>query len=692
MGEIEDEFRPAFLDDAKAMLGRMSSAMMALEVAPDDRGAVAAIFREVHTMKGTAGMVGLMGVSHLAHSLEDLLSSIRSGESRATPELIDSLLKMLDRLSNLVERAVRGEPDPRDAGLPEAHPQVDAVAARTGADPEVVDAIASERQAVVTSGAAAHNPLPDRRRQDAATLEVPVTRIDELNRLVGEVSAAQLRVGSVLAAEMSVDPDTVNEFRDLTHIVNRLQEVTERTRMVPVVTLAPMLHRTMRDSARNAGKNVRWEMAGENIEIDRGVLEKLVAPFQHLVRNAVGHGIESPAERAAAGKPAQATVSLRVTQLGSKVVIAIADDGAGIDVDGLRAAATLRGVDVADLSDDEALHVIFRSGVSTAKTLTEESGRGVGLDVVSAAAAAVHGQFEIDNRPGFGCEFRIIVPITLTVVACLIVSVGGQPFALPMDRIAQLLDPQAVQAVSGKSFALLDGEAVPVCDVATLIGRSASPPEGPWLLIGKSPHSRAMQVESVLRKRDVVVRGLQGQLRDSRVISGASVEPNGSVLLVLDVQALIDRAELDLEPAAVTGATPARTVRPPSIMVVEDSVMVRELQRSMLVRAGYTVSTATDGAEALALLNTTSADLMVIDIEMPNLDGFELLREVRAGERTANIPVLIVSSRESEEDRQRGLDAGADGYIVKSAFDESALIGAVSRLLGKPVVDGVAAA
>jgi two-component system, chemotaxis family, sensor kinase CheA len=661
------------------MLERMSSATMALEIAPDDKDAVAAIFREAHTMKGTAGMVGLMGMSHLAHSLEDLLSSLRSGESRATPELTDGLLHMLDRLAHLVERAAAGESDPRDPDL------VDRRAVEP--EPELVAAIAGFRLHPEPHAATAPQLAPpvvavNRRRSDGATLEVPVTRIDELNRLVGEASAAQLRVGSVLGVEMSVDPDSVNEYRDLTNVINRLQEVTERTRMVPVGTLAPLLHRTVRDTARTAGKNVRWEIQGEDIEVDRGVLEQLVAPLQHLVRNAVGHGVEIPAARAASGKPAQAVVSLRVSQVGSRVVIAIADDGAGLDVGALRAAALLRGVDVAGLSDDDALHLIFRSGVSTAKRLTEVSGRGVGLDVVSTAVVAVRGQFEIDNRPGSGCEFRIIVPITLTVVACLIVSAGGQSFALPMDRIIRLLEPQPIQVVSGNNFAVIDGAAVPVSDLATLIGRPSSAAEGPWVLVDALPRPRVMQVDAVLQKRDVVVRGLQGHLRDLSVISGASVQPNGSVLLVLDVPSLLERATMNLEPVAPSKGESKTPARARSILVVDDSLMVRELQRSMLERAGYSVTTASDGVEALAMLNETPADLLITDIEMPNMDGFQLLREVRGHSRLANIPVLIVTSRTSLDDQKRGLEAGADAYIVKAAFDEAGLLGAVSRLLG----------
>jgi two-component system chemotaxis sensor kinase CheA len=522
----------------------------------------------------------------------------------------------------------------------------------------------------------------DRKHLDAATLEVPVARIDELNRLVGEASAAQLRVGHVFGSELRLDPDAVTEYRELTKVINQLQEVTERTRMVPVGTLEPILHRTVRDAARSAGKDVRWEVVGEDIEVDRGVLEELVSPLLHLVRNSVGHGVELPEVRLAAGKPAQAVVRLHATQVGSKVVIAISDDGGGINVPAVRAAAAKGGTDVTSLDEQQSLQLIFRSGISTAKVLTEDSGRGVGLDVVATAVKAVHGEVEVVNHPGQGAEFRIVVPITLTVVACLIVSIAGQSFALPLHRIIRMLEAQHVQVVSGRRLAVVDGQAVPVSNLATLLGLPATE-GGPWVLLGTAANAHAFQVETVLQKRDVVVRGLTGRLRDLKAVSGASIEPNGSILLVLDVSTLIERSAVIAE--TVEGAAENQTgpVRQLSVMVVDDALMVRELQRSILERGGYSVRTATDGAEALAMLAEAPADLVVTDLEMPNVDGFKLTSSIRAHPRLANIPVLIVSSRASEEDHQRGLDAGADGYIVKTSFDEAGLLSAVSRLLGR---------
>ena len=691
-----------FVEEAKGQLERIASGLLALESTPGDRDAIDGILREAHTMKGAAGMVGMMRVSRLAHRLEDLLVELRAGTRLSTPELTDSMLLVVDGLSRLIANPSSADQDASDEAAmerllpPPATPaQVQApvqvqtppiaevpIVATEAPEPEPVAQASSARVPLSSTSPPPTIPGPAQKRVEAATLEVPVARIDELSRLVGEASAAQLRVGHVLGSELHMDPDAVTEYRELTKVINQLQEVTERTRMVPIGTLAPMLHRTVRDAARAAGKNVRWEVIGEDIEVDRGVLEELVSPLLHLVRNSVGHGIESPEQRTAAGKPAQAVIRLHSSQLGSKVVIAISDDGGGIDVAAVRAAAAKGGVDVSRLTESESLHLIFRSGISTAKVLTENSGRGVGLDVVATAVAAVHGEVQLVNHPGLGAEFRIVVPITLTVVACLIVSIAGQSFALPLHRIVRMLEAQNVQLVSGRLLAIVDGQAVPVSDLATLLGLPAAE-GGPWVLLGTADDPHAFQVETVLQKRDVVVRGLTGRLRELKTVSGASIEPNGSILLVLDVPTLIERSTVTLPAASRLTGKPSIPERQLSVMVVDDALIVRELQRSILERGGYSVRAASDGVEALAMLAEQPADLVVTDVEMPNLDGLTLIRTIRAHPRLANIPVLIVSSHASEDDHQLGLDAGADGYIVKTSFDEAGLLNAVSQLLGR---------
>jgi two-component system chemotaxis sensor kinase CheA len=732
MGELEDEFRPLFVEEAKGHLERIASGLLALESAPDDQAAIDGIFREAHTMKGAAGMVGMMRVSRLAHRLEDLLVELRAGTRRSSPELTDAMLLVLDGMGRLIASPSSGDQDASDEAALErllpSSPAPHPTAASAGVPAPVVTPPAAAlippaAPATIPTAAPVVAPLPappkpaappspppqaapmsvaptqpspparatpvsetqaahlDRKQPDAATLEVPVARIDELNRLVGEASAAQLRVGHVFGSELHLDPDAVTEYRELTKVINQLQEVTERTRMVPVGTLEPILHRTVRDVARSAGKDVRWEVSGQDVEVDRGVLEELVSPLLHLVRNSVGHGVELPEDRLAAGKTKQAVVGLHAAQVGSKVVISISDDGGGINVAAVRASAAKAGIDVTALNEEESLHLIFRSGISTAKVLTEDSGRGVGLDVVATAVAAIHGTVQVVNHPGLGAEFRIVVPITLTVVPCLIVSISGQSFALPLQGIVRMLEAQHVQVVSGRQLAVVDGRAIPVSDLAALLGLPSAE-KGPWVLLGTADSSHAFQVETVMQKRDVVVRGLTGHLRDLKSVSGASIEPNGTILLVLDVPNLLARAaSVNIASEATDKlAAPAPQL---SVMVVDDALMVRELQRSILERGGYTVRTASDGAEALAMLAELPADLVVTDVEMPNLDGLDLTRSIRRHPRLANIPVLIVSTHGSDEDHQRGLDAGADAYIVKTSFDEVGLLSAVSRLLGR---------
>jgi two-component system, chemotaxis family, sensor kinase CheA len=670
----------------------MTSGLLALEAEPGNASPIDGVFREAHTLKGGAGLVGLPQVSHLAHRLEDLLEELRVGTRQATPKLTDSLLKAVDGLARLIAGSGSGEEDPAVVGAIEgALAGIDGPAEPATAVAEPVAAGAAPVKTLPKSGAqpppveaAVHAPS-----LDAGSLQVPIERMDKLIRLVGEAAAAHLSIGHMLGVELSRDPDTVGEYRDLTRILNQLQDVTMRTRMVPVGALSPSLRRAVREAARTLGKEVKWEVRGEDSEIDRGVLDKLVDPLLHLVRNAVVHGVETPAERVAAGKPAQAVIRLHAGQLGSEMVIAISDDGAGIDVAEVRAAAERRGIDVSGLDEAASLYLIFRAGVSTAEVLTELSGRGVGLDVVADALAHVRGRVEVSTELGRGSEFRIIVPITLTIVPCLIVVASGQSFAVPMAAVTRVLKPQLeTLPAGGRSHTLVDGRGMPVTDLGWLLGLPDGS-AGPSVVLGTTGATHAFQVESLVGQRDVVVRGLGGLIPRMECVAGASVEPDGSILFVLDVPALLQLARA-VQPAAamppqtaVIGSRPAVAARRASLLVVDDALTVRELQRAILERAGYEVRTANDGLEALALLAKRRANLVLTDVEMPNLDGFGLTARIRGEPGLANIPVLMITSRNSDEDRRRGLEAGADGYIVKSEFDEGRLLSTVSALLGR---------
>jgi two-component system chemotaxis sensor kinase CheA len=672
------EFRGLFAEEAQGRLDSLASSLLGLEGTAGSVEMVTALLREAHTLKGGSAMVGLPRVTRLAHLLEDLLDPYRDGAG-ISADLVDDALTAVDGLRAVIDAAGREQDHEVEAAALEE--RLLRAAARTPAGGQ---APAATRAEVPPPPAA---PTP---RSEASTIAVPVARLDELVRLVTESSSALLRTGHLLAEATGKQPSTLTEFRDLARTLGQLQELTMRTRMVPVSTITHPLHRAVRDLARSLGREVVWEVSGDDTEIDRHVLDRLADPLLHLVRNAVDHGVEGPDERAAAGKPRHGTVRLHAMRLGSEVILVIGDDGRGIDVDAVRAAT-----DAGDEDDDESvLGGIFRSGVSTAREVTDVSGRGVGLDVVRAQLEAIRGRVEVHNDPGRGCEFRLSVPITLAVVPCLVVRCGSRRYAVPAQAVLTAVsagDPATLHA-GGRPMVMAGGRAVPVTDLEAILGSGEGGGEGPALVLSVLTRSHAVRVDALEGQRDVVLKSLGGLLPRLDVVAGATIEADGSVLVVLEPGALIDRARRMHRPPASAAATAATTTArqgappPPrsrrSVLVVDDARTVRELQRSILERAGYEVRTAADGLEALSRLAERPVDLVLTDVEMPRMDGFALTEAIRAHQVLRNTAVLVLSSRAGDDDRRRGLEAGADGYIVKSAFDQATLLDAVDRLLG----------
>jgi two-component system chemotaxis sensor kinase CheA len=517
---------------------------------------------------------------------------------------------------------------------------------------------------------------------------VPVERLDELVRMVGEAAAAHLRVGSVLTERLGLEAINVSEFSELSRLLNGLQECAMRTRMVPVTTITDSLQRAVRDAARSLQKDVRWEVWGGETELDRGVLNQLAGSLMHLVRNAVDHGVDTPEQRSAAGKPPQAVVRLHAMQLGSEVVIAVSDDGGGVDLERVRAQAVRLGTDVDGLNDDETLQLIFGAGFSTATFVTDLSGRGVGLDAVRSSVEAAGGRVEVRSTPGAGGEFRIIVPITLAVLRCLLVEAGGQRFALPLQRVA-LAQAEATTTIihaEGRRMIDVDGEPVPVCELAEMLAvPSTRVGPGTFVVVNGTVGRAAFVVDALVGQRDVVVKGLSALVPRLEVFAGTSIEPDGAILMVLDPPGLIERSRRGGARSAIATAVPTRPQRRSgNVLVVDDALTVRELQRTILERAGFAVTVAGDGVEALKHLAEGQYDLVMTDVEMPRMDGFALTEHIRAHPSLANVAVLILTSLVDDADRRRGMEAGADGYIVKSDFDERSLLAAVDRLIGAP--------
>jgi two-component system, chemotaxis family, sensor kinase CheA len=521
---------------------------------------------------------------------------------------------------------------------------------------------------------------------------------------VGEASAAARRVGRLVTDQLGLEPAGIPELHELTRILDGLQERTLQARMVPFGTIAEPLRRAGRDLARSLGKAVELELRGQETELDRGVLEQVADPLLHLVRNAIDHGIEPSEARLAAGKPPRGTVRVQAMPLGSEVVVTVADDGRGIDLERVRRRAGETGDGLDGVGDDEAIYAIFRSGLSTADGVSEVSGRGVGLDVVRTSLAAVRGRVEVHSEPGVGSEFRLSVPITLAVLPCLLVEAAGRRFAIPMHSVVSAeAAGWAEDQVEGQVVIRVRDQILPVSDLAVTLGLPAGPGgqaavDRPAVVVASLTRRHAFRVDALLGQRNVVVKDLGRLLPRLELLAGASLEPDGSILLVLDVSGLVDRARWIRSAAGERpGRRPAERPgaadgggdppRPPGsaveILVVDATAVVRELERSILEEAGYRVRTAADGQAALAALAHGPADLVVTDVEMPGRDGLELTRAIRAEPGLAGLPVVVVTSRAGDADRRLAMEAGADAYLVKGDLDRRALLEVVGRLLGR---------
>lgn len=683
----EPDLRTLFVREAGPHLDRLADGALVLERGDAPPELVGDLFRAAHNLKSSAALVGLQPLSEVAHGLEDLLGDLRAGRRGPDAALVEAILAVTDAIREMIPTLLADE-DP-SALVAAAH-----AALAAGASPSAGTA-ADDIAGPTPETSSAGDDLPPEDEPalapDDETIAVDRERLDRLVRLGGEAIAAQLRLRHQLTDAIAADPDAEAAALALERTLGRLREEAVASRTTTLAAIATPLRRAVRDIARAAGKEVDYRFEGERVELDRAVLDGIREPLLHLVRNAADHGIEAPDERRRAGKPPIGQVHVHASRRGPEIVIEVVDDGRGLDEDALRAAA---GAD----AEEEAADLAFRPGVSTAPTVTDVSGRGVGLDAVRAAVEALRGRVSVSSQPGAGSTFRLVVPLTLAVLPCLHVAAGDERYAIPAHAAITLVEdpPAAKVALEGRSAMWVGGDVVPLADLAAVVGAPRpSGASGPAVVLDAGAAGRcALRVDEVFARRDVTVVELGGLVPRSGLVSGASIEPDGAVVLVLDATALVERAAAaGRDEAAPAGAPPSDepaearradvTQERLDVLVVDDALTVRELQRSILERAGYEVRVASDGREALARLAERRADVVVTDVEMPGLDGLALTRAIRADAGLASTPVLMVTSKASDEDRRAGLEAGADAYLVKQDFDEARLLEAVARLLGR---------
>jgi two-component system chemotaxis sensor kinase CheA len=656
----EDEFIAVFREEAAERLDAIDELLLGLEAGRAEPGALDSLFREFHTIKGAAGLVELDDVHALAHAVEDLLDAVRRSGG-PFPAIADTLFRAAGQLREQL-RGTAGATSPLVDEL--ARLRVAVEEGRPALEPQ------PEREASADPGA----PLPS--AEPGRGIRVPAAKLDHMLDVVGETVLHRRRLDHALShSSVPVSHELADELARGDRLLDTLQSAAVTMRTVPLRSITGPFPRAVRDLAAGEEKQAELEIAGADTELDRVILERLVDPLVHLLRNAIHHGLESPSERAAAGKQPHGRIELRAKQRGALVEVTVADDGRGVP-ERLLAEAE-QGVALADL--------LARAGFSTAAAVTDVAGRGVGLDAVKRQVESLGGRLEVHSRPGVGTEVMLLLPLTLALLDVLLVERGTQALALPLASVFEAVRADAPLELAGKRSVELRGEPVTLADVADVLGAEAPPlPASPPALVTAAAAGGrvALLCDRILGEEEVVVRALGPLLTGIRGYLGAAVLGDGRVALILDPTALDQNpvAHPRDEPA-VTGAAETSD-RSPTILVVEDSLTVRALQRSILEAAGYRVEVAADGIEAWERVRgDRTIGLVVSDVDMPRMDGFALVQTIRADPEHAALPVVLVTSRAGEDDRRRGLRAGADAYLEKARFDQRGLLEAVERLL-----------
>ncbi|HTW18688.1 MAG TPA: response regulator [Mycobacteriales bacterium] len=716
----DPELLATFRAEVEERVASLQSGLLALEEHPSPRQVVAGLFRDAHTVKGSARMLGLSDVLAVAHRAEDLLGALRDGRLPVRRDVVNLLLASCDGILGAMPGVEEPVPSDHLAALASAMER-----ATEGEDPVEVPHWAPH-------GTDDDEPVEEAPRRGVDSVRVTATKVYELIDVVGEAELDSRRLEQTSNTIDAIVGDTshwLRELRDaLAHLdtgtdahqammrlvaahdqmiaasrdlheladdaQGRLAQVRDGAMglaMVPVRRVVAGLPRVVRDLATESGKDVRLVLLGQEVELDKQVLDGVSDALKHLVVNAVDHGCEASSERVASGKPAHSTVTVTARAAGGTVVIEVADDGSGIDENGLRTAAIARGLLAPDstVSGSALYDLLFLPGFTTSSEITEASGRGIGLDVVRTAVEDVGGLVELRSSAGAGTTFSLTLPVTLGVLRCLIARIGDEQFALPVPGIVESLSLKnaVVHSLAGSPVVVRHGETLPLLDLGRALGiesNDASPQAA--VVVRQGDRQVAWAVEALDGERELVVKDLGAFLGRPPIISGATIDGSGSVVCLVDLRELtLDSSQ----PAAtysalVPTADPTEPlVRRARVLVVEDSVGVRELERAILEAAGYDVTTAVDGSDGAARLGEEPADLVLSDVEMPGMDGYDLTRTIRRTRGWEHVPVVIMTSRVSEEDQRAGLEAGASAYLLKTEFDQEQLVETVRRLVGR---------
>lgn len=777
--ELDADLLPVFLEEGRDMLPQVGQALRAWQQNPSDLAPSQSLLRLLHTIKGSARMAGAMRLGQHTHEIETRIERLMSA-GLVAPQSIEDLLVQHDRSLDLFDRLENPQPDqPEEAPQPVEH----RAAPRDGSAPAMLQPVVKAMP--MAAKALAPTPLVrvradilDRLVNQAGEVSISRAKLenevgtlrqslleltDNMTRLRSQLREVEIQAETQITSRMAqsndreFDPlefdrfsrlqeltrmmaESVNDVASVQDTLTRtvdgatsgltvqarltrdLQKDLMRVRMVPFASISDRLYSVARQTSKEVDKRVNLDIRGTSIEIDRGVLEKMAGPFEHLLRNAIVHGIETRDARRATGKQEIGELLVEIRQEGNEVVIHFKDDGRGLDIDRIRSKAKAIGLLTADaqVSDAEAADLIFEPGFSTASEVTELAGRGVGMDVVRSEAAGLGGRVAIASEPGKGAHFTIHLPLTLAVTQVVLLTTGGKTYAVPSVLVEQVqqLKSNGLAAAYNEGAVMWRGERVTMHYLSSLLGEASTAPVAqqysPILILRSGNDRVAVHVDSVVGNREVVVKNIGPQLARMIGIAGATVLGSGDIVLILNPVPLAHKmaqenlraprisqpetpegmgavAELTSSVSSVPAAPEIPVAEPVAglrkmkiVMVVDDSLTVRRVTQRFLLREGYQVVLAKDGVDALEQLQSITPDVMLVDIEMPRMDGFDLTRNVRSDERTSQTPIIMITSRTADKHRNYAMELGVNAYFGKP-FHEANLLEAIAGFVNKEV-------
>jgi chemosensory pili system protein ChpA (sensor histidine kinase/response regulator) len=744
--EVDEQLLPIFLEEAHELYPQIGSTLRAWRETPEDAQLGRNLQRSLHTLKGSARMAGAMRLGELTHRVEDRVSKAIA-QNVLDETLWNEMDNYLDRIAHAIEQLTQpvaeeapaqpAESKPAPAAEPTAEipatPAAPVAALEVGAEramqsallrvrSDIVDRLVNEAGEVSVTRSRAEAELREFR---ASVLELT----DSVNRLRKQLREIEIQAESQMQANVAVSSDVAGQFdplefdrftrfQELTrfmtesvhdvqtvqqtllknldetaaalnaqaHLNRDLQQGLMSIRMVPFASISERLYRIVRQTGKELGKRANLELSGTEIELDRSVLEKMTAPFEHLLRNAIAHGLETPEQRELSGKPPIGEVRFSLRQESNEVVFELADDGAGLDIGRIRQKALEGGLITADeeISDEQLMQLIFTAGLSTAGEVTEIAGRGVGLDVVRSEVSALGGRVDVSSEAGKGVRFTIHLPLTLAVTRTLMVRAAHAVYALPgtMVEHVQQVKPAELNALYAQQYVDWQGKRYPLFYLPRVLGDDqaevVSLPHNPILLLRSGEQRIALHVDALLGNQEVVVKNIGPQLARLPGIAGATVSSSGAVILIINPVAFTQRIAVTRKIAKAAVAEEVHSK--PLVMVVDDSLTVRKITTRLLERNGYLTVTAKDGVDALEQLMEISPDVMLLDIEMPRMDGFELAKRLRQDSKTKALPIIMITSRTADKHRNYALELGVNEYLGKP-YQEDELLGHIARFV-----------